>query len=82
MPKYDQQYCVEIIDKDTIRVFEDDTTSFYTDYYINSHYLEKTGQVDLTYIKNCSTLEFTTNYKKFSITLNKVKLLMLLHIKK
>lgn len=63
MPKYDQQYCIEIIDKDTIRVFEDKDTSFYTDYFINSHYLEKSGQVDLTYIKNCSTLEFTTDYK-------------------
>lgn len=62
LPIYNSNYCVEIKDKDTIRVFENYETSSYTDYFVNSHYLEKTGQVDLNYKKNCSTLDFTTNY--------------------
>lgn len=62
LPSYESSQCVEIIDKDTIRVFDDNTTSFYTDYYINSHYLEKQGQVEVDYVKNCSTQEFTTDY--------------------
>lgn len=41
------QNCVEIRDKDTIRVWErqpyQNGTFNYTDYYINSHYLEKAG---------------------------------------
>lgn len=63
IPEYQTNYCVEIIDKDTIRVFEDNDTSFYTDYFINSHYISKQGQVDYDYIKSCSSLSFTTDYK-------------------
>lgn len=59
VPNYEKGNCVEILDKDTIRVFNDEYSDFYTDYYINSNYISKQGQVDLTYEKNCSTLEFT-----------------------
>lgn len=59
VPNYHEGQCVEVLDKDTIRVFEDNFTDFYTDYYINSNYISKQGQVDLSYEKNCSTLEFT-----------------------
>lgn len=44
----DNQY-VSVIDKDTIRVFENepiqDNLVNYTDYYINSHYLKKEGSL-------------------------------------
>lgn len=60
VPNYQVGQCVEIIDKDTIRVFVNENDNIYTDYYINSHYLSRQGQVDLSYVKNCSTLEFTS----------------------
>ena len=59
VPNYEKGQCVEVLDKDTLRVFDDENTDFYTDYYINSNYISKTGQVDLDYEKNCSQLEFT-----------------------
>lgn len=59
VPNYQKGQCVEILDKDTIRVFDDEFTNSYIDYYINSHYLSRSGQVSLEYEKNCSTLEFT-----------------------
>ena len=59
VPNYEKGNCVEVLDKDTIRVFNDEFTSFYTDYYINSNYISKTGQVEVDYEKHCSTLEFT-----------------------
>lgn len=63
VPDYQEGQCVEVLDKDTIRVFNDSTTSFYTDYFINSNYISRTGQVDIDYEKNCSTLDFTSDYK-------------------
>lgn len=59
VPNYRKGQCVEILDKDTIRVFDDEYTNAYIDYYINSHYLSKGGLVDDSYIKSCSNLEFT-----------------------
>lgn len=59
VPNYEKGNCVEVLDKDTIRVFKDENTSFYIDYYINSNYISKSGQVEVDYVKNCSTLEFT-----------------------
>lgn len=59
VPNYEKGQCVEVLDKDTLRVFDDENTDFYTDYYINSNYISKTGQVGLDYEKNCSQLEFT-----------------------
>lgn len=59
VPNYHEGQCIEIIDKDTIRVFEDESTDFYVDYFINSNYISRQGQVSLDYIKNCSTLDFT-----------------------
>lgn len=39
--------CYSVIDKDTIRAYKNrpalDSSSEYTDFYVNSHYLEKTG---------------------------------------
>ena len=59
VPNYHEGQCVEVIDKDTIRVFENEIDTNYIDYYINSNYISKTGQIDLNYEKNCSDLEFT-----------------------
>lgn len=59
VPNYEKGNCVEILDKDTIRVFDNEYTDFYTDYFINSNYISKQGQVDINYEKNCSNLEFT-----------------------
>lgn len=42
--------CYEVRDKDTIRAYRNapaiNTSSDYVDFYINSHYLEKTGSVN------------------------------------
>ena len=43
VPYYESGMCVYVVDKDTIRVFDDNTQTTYTDYYINSHYLKKSG---------------------------------------
>ena len=59
VPNYVNGQCVEIIDKDTIRVFNNESDLNYTDYYINSHYLSKNGVVDSSYFKQCSSLNFT-----------------------
>lgn len=44
VPNYVNQ-CVIVLDKDTIRVFDsiDSPQNSYTDYYVNSHYMSKTG---------------------------------------
>ena len=43
VPNYNQNQCVVIMDKDTIRVYDDMSQTSYTDYYITSHYLQKKG---------------------------------------
>ena len=60
VPNYEEGQCIEILDKDTLRVFENENSTNYTDYYINSHYISKTGQVEVGYVKQCSTLQFTS----------------------
>lgn len=60
--------CPIVYDKDTIRVFEEipteNTTINYTDYYINSNYLTKSGSYNFsTEIPTCINYEnFTTAY--------------------
>lgn len=61
VPNYNENQCIEIINSDTIRVFDDISSYIFKDYYINSHYIYKTGIIDETYIKNCSSLKFTDN---------------------
>lgn len=52
LPQIDTNNCVIVKDKDTIRVYDNqpvfDSYSNYTDYYVNSHYLEKRGQEFIT----------------------------------
>lgn len=62
LPVYSENNCIEIIDKDTIRLFDNSDSTSYTDYFVNSHYIEKKGQIENNYVKNCSSLSFTTNY--------------------
>lgn len=62
VPNYNDNMCVEVLDKDTIRVFENDSSYSYTDYYVNSHYLAKTGLVDSDYIKSCTQLEKSSSF--------------------
>lgn len=60
VPNYKKGQCIEILDKDTLRVFENENTNNYIDYFINSHYISKEGQTELNYTKNCSIREFTS----------------------
>ena len=52
--------CYVVIDKDTIRGYDDDliddTDINYTDYYINSHYISKNGVEHYTDDKNYSCI--------------------------
>lgn len=45
--------CYTVLDKDTIRAYHtapyDDTTVNYTDYYVNSHYMERVGSQRFSY---------------------------------
>lgn len=62
------QNCAYLYDKDTIRVYETkpshNTTIAYTDYFINSHYLYRTGD---TSFGSYSTISYDClDYKLFS----------------
>ena len=52
VPTYNNSNCVAIRDKDTIRVYDSRPTNnsnvFYTDYFINSHYLFVNGYQQFT----------------------------------
>ena len=54
IPTYEVGQCVEVRDKDTIRVYDsyDSDVNRYTDYYVNSHYLWKKGIVGFVDV-NC-----------------------------
>lgn len=63
--------CVYVYDKDTIRVYDNNRfstgTFSYTDYYVNSHYLARTGSTTFSNYSNnypiCSSIsDFTTNF--------------------
>lgn len=63
--------CYSVIDKDTIRAYRTqpqiDSSSEYVDFYINSHYLEKTGIQNWgqwsTSLPTCTNKNsFTNNY--------------------
>lgn len=45
VPHYVSGNCAIVLDKDTIRVFDtyDREVNYYTDYYVNSHYMSKKG---------------------------------------
>lgn len=52
--------CVEVIDKDTVRVIDsipDNNIYSYTDYYINSHYISKDG-----FLNSYSSSSCISNY--------------------
>lgn len=61
--------CYSVIDKDTIRAYRTqpqlDSSSEYVDFYINSHYLEKTGTQSWgqwqTSLPTCLSLNIITN---------------------
>lgn len=61
--------CAYVYDKDTIRVYDsvprNNTTISYTDYFINSQYLTRTGQTTFNQYSTLPTcldyLDFTTN---------------------
>lgn len=63
-----ENQCAFVYDKDTIRVYDnkpiENESLNYTDYYINSHYLEKTGTETITNIvPTCLEQEnLTTSY--------------------
>lgn len=61
LPYYNENQCVEVLNGSTLRVFENNFTNNYKDYYINSHYIYKTGIVQENYIKNCSDMSFTSS---------------------
>ena len=67
LPTFTSNNCIVIRDKDTIRVYDIlpvyDSYSNYTDYYINSNYLSKTGQEFITEVPVCeNNNNFTTDY--------------------
>lgn len=59
--------CYYVLDKDTIRAYSttpsNNSSSNYTDYFINSHYLTKTGsqQFYLTNLPTCENVSRFTN---------------------
>lgn len=59
--------CAYVYDKDTIRVYEteprNNSTISYTDYFINSYYLTRTGS---TTFSNYSTLPTCVDYTEFT----------------
>ena len=63
-----ENQCAVVYDKDTIRVFEEipteNSTVDYTDFFINSHYLTKSGKYTFnTELPNClDNNNFTTAY--------------------
>lgn len=62
--------CAYMYDKDTIRVYEEipvnNRTIDYTDYFINSHYLKRTGT---TTFNNYSTINYDClDYQDFTTT--------------
>lgn len=67
LPSITSSSCVVYRDSNTIRVYDNlpqfDSYESYTDYYINSHYLSKTGQEFITEVPACEDLSnFTTEY--------------------
>ena len=60
--------CFYMVDKDTLRAYDttprQNSSSSYTDYFINSHYLTRTGVQtwgNYSTIPECSQESFTTN---------------------
>lgn len=67
VPSFNSNNCVVISNGDTIRVYDriptNNTTTYYTDYYINSHYLSVRGSTNYNYNVNCiSSDNITTNW--------------------
>lgn len=63
VPNLNQNNCVVVLDKDTIRVFDSQPQSNvlvnYTDYFVNSHYLSKSGSI--VYSDFLETCESSSN---------------------
>ena len=60
--------CLYMVDKDTLRAYDSmpnyNSSSSYTDYFINSHYLTRTGTQswgNYSTLPQCSQEAFTTN---------------------
>lgn len=65
LPTFTSNNCIVILDKDTIRVYDNLPTAYnvsnYKDYYINSHYLEKSGSEYIEVVPSCEIQDnFTT----------------------
>ena len=68
IPDFNSNSCIVILNADTIRVFTEtptlDTSTSYTDYFVNSHYMFENGFVLLTDMPNCQSVSnFTTDIK-------------------
>lgn len=61
IPEYNDSMCIEVINGNTLRVFDNEFTNDYKDYFINSNYIYKTGIVDDNYLKNCSDMTFSSS---------------------
>lgn len=67
VPNYNDNQCAVILDKDTIRVYDEipaiNQNVSYTDYFIHSDYISKTGSelISETSYTNCES-EVTDNY--------------------
>ena len=71
LPTFTNNSCIVTLDKDTIRVYDSlpqfDSYANYTDYFVNSHYLSKSGQEFITTVPVCeNNNDFTTDvYYRF-----------------
>lgn len=70
VPNLSSNNCVVVQDHDTIRVYDNEPISGievnYVDYYVNSHYLSKSGSIiygDSSFLDSCiSSDNLTTNF--------------------
>ena len=64
LPSFNDTQCAIILDSETIRVYDSidiNTNVTFTDYFINSHYLNKTGNILLTESVECLNSNLITN---------------------
>ncbi len=59
VPTYDNESCVVVLDSNTIRVYDSqlsiNTEIDFTDYFVNSHYMEKKGKQTFSSIEEVPT---------------------------
>lgn len=67
IPSYNSGNCVVVYNSDTVRVYDrqpqNNTTTNYIDYYINSHYLSNRGSTNYNYGVTClQASDISTNW--------------------